>query len=380
MADKDMLAAVTAAVTDAEETNAAAPEPAVKDDATNSDGSSAADAGSGADTSESDSGSEEVETAEEGGEGKDSEPEAAEGAAGAEGEADGTKPKAGAEGTTPKTEEPAAKKPPDPVNDPIPPGVSERTRERITSLVGTVKTQAAQLEQANTLFDSIADTGMQPEELATMLSYAKIKHHGTAEQKQQAYEFLKAEMRALALEVGDADGADVLAGHADLQEAVANNQITEAHAKEMAMLRERTRRASETSAAATATTEAQRAHAAGSQALSQRGAALQTRDGVEVYNHRKAVVMAQIGPKRDAAGNVTDRGLLAEYPPAQWASIFQRCYDAIPKPVPATPAAPAKPQPKPLRPAAPAAGGGNAQRAAGNMFDAIKGAITGSDD
>lgn len=301
-----------------------------------------------------------------------------EGAAGDTGEKAGAKPAPTAEEIAAEAAKKAAAKPLDPVNDPIPPTVSERTRERITSLVGTVKSQAARLEQSDTMLDAISDTGMEPDELAMMLGYARAKHRGTPEQKKQAYTFLKEELRSIALELGETDSVDFLADHQDLKDAVAANQITEAFAKETALLRSRAKAAETTSTATAATTAQRTAHAAGTTALNSVGAQLHKRDGAAVFGAKHKILMAAIGPKRDAAGNITNPGMLSRYSPDQWAQAYQSAYENLPAPVVATPAAPAAAKPQPLRSSTPAGGGG--ARTPKSLRDAIDSAIDGVDD
>lgn len=310
--------------------------------------------------------------------GKDAGAEANEAADGTAGKEAGKTAAAGAEAEG-ETKPPV--KPLDPVNDPIPNGTAERTRERITSLIGTVKTQAAQLEQSNTLFDTIADTGMEPEQFAQMLNYARARHKGTAESREAAYEFLQTELHALSIELGKTDGIDVLAGHQDLKDAIEANTITEAFAKEIAVNRERAKRTTAATEATNATTTQRTAHAAGVTAMNDIGAALVKRDGADVFKAKQAILKVQLGPTKDAAGNVTHRGLLAQFPPDQWGAVYQRAYDALPKPVIAKPPA-APPKQQPLRSASPAgaAGAGSGKREAKSLKDAVFAAIDGIDD
>lgn len=254
----------------------------------------------------------------------------------------------------------AAGKKTDPLNDPFDNRWKKQTTERVQSLIDMVKQRDTSLEQANILFDSIADTGMSPEELAQMLGYANARHNGTPEQKQLAYKFLKEELRAVALELGETDSVDFLADHADLQAAVEANTITTEYAKEVALSRSRAARDTQTATSTAAHTAAVAAHNAGVQALSQLGTALVKRDGAAVYESKKAVLVATLKP------------VFAHLPAAQWAAMFQKAYDAMPKPVAAVPPAvppvvPLKQQP--LRPGTPAGGGG--QKEPKSMKDAV---------
>jgi hypothetical protein len=371
-ATKELLDAINAAVdtTDSSGTPATPEppkttetEPEEKDD----DEAVSDDGGSGTDD---DGAAAEGESGTPDGEGADGTDGAAKGVKGGEGDKGaegGEKPKTDAEKAAEEAKAAAAKKPLDPVNDPIPAGVSERTRERITKLVDTVKSQAAEVQQLGQLFDDIQSTGMSPEELGSMLGYARARHHGTAEDKKTAYEFLKAELRALALELGQTDTVDFLADHEDLRAEVEENKISRERAQEIAIARAQRAHASEASTAAAAQTEQQRVYNAGRTALGNLGAALQKRDGA-VYAAKKDIVVATLKP------------LLPTIHPSKWAQAFQQAYDnlKLPTPTPAptpTPTPTPTPSPTPLRPGTPA---GGKSRQPGSLRDAIDAAIDGS--
>lgn len=285
-------------------------------------------------------------------------------AKGAEGDKGGTKapegakaPELGPDGK-PKQPEPAKKA--DPVNDPMDSRWKKQTTERVQSLIDMVKTKDQQLEQADTLFGAIESTGMSPDQLSHMLGYAHARHKGTPEQKKQAYDFLKAELRAVALELGATDSVDFLADHTDLQEAVAANTITAEYAKEVALARSRTARDTQNATAATAQTAAQQAYTSGVNALGAVGSALAKRDGVAAFTAKKDVLVAALKP------------VFAELAPAKWAQAFQQAYDAMPKPAAAVvpPVVPPKvPGQQPLRPGTPAGGGGKKEPK--NMQEAV---------
>lgn len=386
MADNtDLLGAISAAVDSAGDTAApAAPEPEEKDDAVpaaETDESGAAPAGEGEESEGGDDGAEEGEgdASAEGaeGDGKDKKP-----AAGA------AEPKLGPDGKPIAAEAPPKDEKPDPVkqrndfiNGPIDQRLKKGTQDRIQFLANEVKRQDASLANANTLFDAIDDTGMQPDELASMLSYSRIRHKGTAEEKKGAYAFLKSELRALALELGETDTVDFLAEHADLQAAVEANQITAEYAKEVALARSRGAHSTAIQTHTAEQQEAQRVHASGVQALTMLGNQLQARDGA-VYAAKRATVVAMLGPKKDAFGRVIDQGVLAALHPSQWAAMFQRTYDALPAPAPpaapAAPATPAAPKPQPLRPGTPA--GGHGKKEPKSLLDAVSFAVDGNED
>lgn len=381
--NKSLLAAVSAAVS-GEETPAPA-KPDEPEDTANEDGNSGASDDSGIDANEDGNKSTDAGAVLDP-EGKESDSEAPKGDAGDGKPKAGEAPKGGAEGAPAKDEgksaadkvdtvdKDAAAKLNAAINDPIDQRLKETTRDRIQLLANTVKDRDTQLTkanealtQANTLFDAIDSTGMGPDELAAMLGYARARHHGTAEQKKQAYVFLKEELRALALEVGETDVVDFTREHQDLVDAVAANQITPELAREIAVSRSRAKVTADTTAATNAQAEAQRVHTAGAKALGDTAKTLAARDGEAVFKAKKDILTAALRP------------VLAQLPPSQWAAAFLNAYNALPTPKPATAAVPAqKPAPQPLRPSTPAGGGG--KKAAKTLLDAVKAGVSGEDD
>jgi hypothetical protein len=132
----------------------------------------------------------------------------------------------------------AAKKPLDPVNDPIPATVAERTRERMTSLIGMVKELTPVKAQFDELITTITSTGASADEFSTMLGYMRAVHSNNIEDRRQAYQLILSELRGLAPLIGEViPGEDPLAGHQDLANAVAAQSLSQEHATEIAKAR-----------------------------------------------------------------------------------------------------------------------------------------------
>lgn len=143
----------------------------------------------------------------------------------------------------------------DPVNDPIPDEVKGRTRERMQSLITSVKEKDAHIAVQNELFDSIQGTGATPDEFGAMLGYMRWVHSDKPEDLKQAKELLLSELRGVSLRMGEAaPGIDFLADFPDLQAKVTNGQITAEDAQELAVNRARAKDATDRAAAAAATT------------------------------------------------------------------------------------------------------------------------------
>lgn len=213
--------------------------------------------------------------------------------------------------------EPAKKT--DAVNDPIPDEVKGRTRERMTSLISTVKTQGEMIATQNQLFDSIQSTGASPEEFGAMLGYMRWVHSDKPEDLKQAQALLQSELEGISLKLGQAaPGVDFLAKFPDLQAKVDNGQITTEDAQEIALHRQRTnvstaRTTQQQTQEATAQAATQ-ARNAGIAELNTLGTTLNSTDPEYVTKHEiLSPILASLG----------------QLPPASWKNAFMQAYKAI---------------------------------------------------
>jgi len=256
---------------------------------------------------------------------------------------------------------------PDHVNDPIPPGVAERTRERITSLVDEVKQLREVAENNGAMIGAIMETGATPDEFGAMVQYLHWTHTDDPVMLENAYALLKSELEGVALRLGKPlPEVDWLTGHTDLVDAVKNGLTTRDLAVEMAMTRAQTKRvqtqasakASKVDAAKTAETE----RVAATVALDTLGDELAAAD--PLYAQKVAVLT----PKLQAE--------FKKIPPSQWKAKFLEEYAKLKVAPKAAPAPvinkPAKGQP--LRPSTPS---GDAKKAPGSALDALSSAIDG---
>lgn len=259
--------------------------------------------------------------------------------------------------TARETAEAAAKKPLDPVNDPIPATVAPRTKERITSLIGTVKELQPFKERYEEVMGHITNTGASPEEFATMLSYMRLIHSDKIEDRRVAYKMIEAELKGLAPHIGEVlPGEDPLAGYPDLQNAVAAQSITQEHANEIAKYRSHTKAndaaGEQTVAQQRAAQEFETAKQAGIKDLNDWE--IETRKADTQYEQKKALILPALKP------------VLAQLHPSRWKAAWAEAYKNVKVAAPvARPAAPAnggKPAAQPLRPnKQPASGGAVAQ-------------------
>jgi hypothetical protein len=264
--------------------------------------------------------------------------------------------------------EAAAVKPADHVNDPIPATVSQRTRERITGLVGLVKERDQTIAENTQLFQQIADTGVSPENFAQTLTMLRMFNSEKIDDKRQALTFLQTQVAHLAKVCGEVvPGTDPLEGHDDLQQHVNAGTITQEHATELAAARNRVKAAE---AAQAGTAQAQQAQTAGVEAarttartaLNALGSALKDLD--PEYAKKAPLVIAKLQP------------LFATLHPSKWVDAFKTEYAAMKAPAPVAAVVPItqKPAGQPLRPNKQPAGGGQAQPK--NMQEAIEASLS----
>jgi len=307
---------------------------------------------------------------------KEEEAEAGEAAAAAAGEGEGD---TGGDEKPPQTEEEKAAaetaaaaaeaaKPPkalDPINDPIPTTVSERTRERITSLVNMVKERDAQVAQGQELFTAITSTGANADEVAAMLGYMRAIHSPNIEDRRQAYSMLMAEIKALAPLVGEVlPGQDPLEGHQDLIDAVAANSISQQHAEELAKARAReTARTTNVQQLTAAEQSAQQAETARLQGVADLNALEATLKSDPLYAQKYAILVPTLKP------------IFATLPPAQWKAAFQQAYNNLTV-APVAPVTPKPPVQQPMR-ANKQPSGATAKQPT-TMLEAISAGLSGS--
>lgn len=266
--------------------------------------------------------------------------------------------------------DPAAKKPDaktaDPVNDPIDPRLGERTQTRVKSLIDMVKERDTEVAQGRELFEQISSTGMSPEELGTMLGYARLVHSENIEDKRTAFKFLQGELRGLALQLGEtAAGVNMLDDYPDIKEQLEAGTITEKAAQELVLSREHTKantahntRQQETAA------ELQTARTKGVADMDELG---ETLKGIDPqYAAKAAILIPKLQP------------VLAKLHPSQWVKKFRDEYKAFKLPAPAAGgAAPGAPaggvKPQPLRPGQPS---GNSAAQPSNAREAMDAALS----
>lgn len=255
----------------------------------------------------------------------------------------------------------AAAKPKDPVNDPLPNALKKETKERMESLITTVKTVTADrdrvMAEQKEFMSHIEATGATPQQYSQSLQIMGMLNSGEPVKVKQAISVLQQIIAANARVVGEPiPGVDMLSGHADLQEAVADGSISQKHAEELAAARERNNHQQTQSAQQQQATQQQqqweREVAAGKQALTELGNRLMADPE---FAAKRAILVPAL------------QATFAKSNPATWAATFEAAYKnlKLPAPVRQKTVVPAN---QPLRGKA---GAGGVVKSPGSMLEAL---------
>lgn len=256
----------------------------------------------------------------------------------------------------------AAKKEPDPVNDPIPKDLKPETQQRIRTLIERAKgseEKATKAEQDfNYMIDGVKATGTTPEQYGEVLSFMALFNSGDPKQQETALGLLEDMADRLATLLGkERQVLDPLAAHQDLKTALQGGQITKQFAIETARLRNQG--AFRQQLNTQAQTDQQQREAQEREVQQVRGEL----DQLEVhlratdpqYEQKKAAILPTL------------RAVLPQLPPRQRKDAFMRVYnEARFTPAPKIVPKPAVPGNQPLR----ANKGGSAAGGSGKMNEA----------
>lgn len=132
------------------------------------------------------------------------------------------------------------------VNDPIPDEIKGKTRERMQSLIDLNKesdTKYSQLKQErDDLVGQIRDTGVKPDDFLDTLETLRLVNSTDQADRKKGLEILRKQADDLAIELGETPNDDVLTKHQDLQQQIADGEISKKIALEVATNRERAAR------------------------------------------------------------------------------------------------------------------------------------------
>ena len=226
------------------------------------------------------------------------------------------------------------------LDDPISDDVKGRTRERMENLlqrgreshekIQAYEAEVAELkplaEQAMGWQDVVVKSGLQPEEFATVMGTMSAINNGTPEQKRQALARIEKFRNDLASQLGETiPGVDPLAGHEDLRQMVANLEITQERAAELAMHRNRAKAQEQLTGQQEQqqrqVQQARQEQADAEATLNDLGVRLIARDGEAAFNVRKHIAFKSL------------RNVAKSLPPREWPAAFLDAYAAVPQSV-----------------------------------------------
>ena len=333
------------------------------------------DTGDGEDSSEAlgDAGSDdEGAEGDAAGEGEESDEAAA--AAGRERNPDGTfkKPETKPEGEQKPTDgkKPDDKKAPDHVNDPIPKDLNPKTQERIRSLVTTAKEVTAERDQIKQDFDymvqGVQATGATPQQYGETLSWLQLFNSDKPEDKEKALELVETVADRLATLLGkERTVGNPLEQHEDLRNAVAQGQITQKYALEMARVRNRDGFQRQLSQSASQEQQQQRQF---------EQEQTQARNELNTLEATLKATDPQYAAKKDMLVPIL-RPIFATLPPSAWKAKFEEAYRAIKLAGPVGNAKPKVPDNQPLRAHKSGVGSGGGKTAPSSGLDVINSAL-----
>lgn len=246
-------------------------------------------------------------------------------APGAEGAAAGKKDGAAADGSKPGAAgaDKQAKKP-DPLNDPIPNATKGATRERIQSLITSVKSVTGERDtikaQRDELMSFIQETGATPEQYTETLGVLKLLNSGEPADLEQAFKYVQDLSASLATRLGKPiAGRNMLEGHDDLAAEVAEGQISQERAEEIAAARNQRKMVTDQSTQRTAQQQQQQQQA---QAVATARASLNTWGADMQAKDPQFAAKWQI-----LQGALTE--MATTFPPDKWLGIVQRAYAKV---------------------------------------------------
>lgn len=246
---------------------------------------------------------------------------------------------------------------------------NERAQQRFTELREkaskldeievTLPDLQSKAETYEQMLTHIEETGATPQQYGNVLGYLRVVNKGSPAELATARETLLKEVEFIDQKLGR--GADPLADHADLREAVANGDLSAAYAAEIANTRNlqaaQQRHVQQTNEQQSQAEQQRQAELNGAvQELNALGARLQASD--PLYAQKIEAAKAAFMQRRDSL------------PPSKWATELLLDYNAVVI-APAAPAAPARPAvgAVPLRPQG---GSGGMAKVAGSMEEAIQ--------
>ena len=209
----------------------------------------------------------------------------------------------------------------DPVNDPIAKDTKPETAARIRALIDINKEVTTQrdavVKDFDTMVEGVRRTGASPQQYGEVLSWLSLFYSPNPAHQKQAYDLVESVAERLAMKLGiERKLPDPLTGHADLQQAVQQKQLTPEYALQIATQRNSQKfNAEMQQQTATVTQEQQQYQQATQQAkadLTTLGNTLAATD--PDYERKRALIVPILKP------------MFEKLHPTQWKGAFETAY------------------------------------------------------
>ena len=205
-----------------------------------------------------------------------------------------------------------------------PENLQPKASQRFRDLVADNKAKSDELSQAteavSQIQKSVTESGLSPNEFATLLDYGKLAVSTDRSLKEQALQFAQNEVQRLSKEMGvEVDGVDLLDDFNDLKDQVDNYELSREHAVELA----NSRRSKSVAESQNQQVQQQQQQQDQSNQVIQNAA----KDIESFMNNQK---------KTDIDFDAKEKYLMAQveyiqknYQPSQWSSVVSQLYSAV---------------------------------------------------
>ena len=205
-----------------------------------------------------------------------------------------------------------------------PENLQPKASQRFRDLVADNKAKTSELVQAteavSQIQKSVTESGLSPNEFATLLDYGKLAVSQDRTQKEQALNFARSEVKRLSQDMGvEVEGVDLLDGFTDLQDQVDNYELSRDHAVELANSRRVQQRTE---------SQQQQDYQYQQQQQQNKTSAQDAAKNIESFMDQQKKTDIDFDAKEKYLLNQVDY-IQKNYQPSQWASVVSQLYNAV---------------------------------------------------
>tara|TARA_R110002167_G_scaffold42513_1_gene129182 strand:+ start:932 stop:1999 length:1068 start_codon:yes stop_codon:yes gene_type:complete len=249
-----------------------------------------------------------------------------------------------------------------------PENLQPKASQRFRDLVADNKAKTGELVQAteavSQIQKSVTESGLSPNEFATLLDYGKLAVSTDRSLKEQALQFAQSEVQRLSKEMGvEVEGVDLLDDFNDLKDQVDNYELSREHAVELANSR-----------------RSQQVVESQNQQVQQQQQQQHQNTQVVQSAAKEIESFMESHKKTDIDFDAKEKYLMGQvdyiqknYQPSQWSSVVAQLYSAVGSMSSAQTQQLKKTSPTPLSSSGVTAGAANA----GSMADAVMAELSG---